>query len=220
MKNQQQYTDEALVEMIQGNDERDLDTALKYLFFTQYPDSARLEFSGTVTLTVRSYVLKGGGNEQHVEEVISESAFVFIENIRYGKFDGKSKLTTYLIGICKNKWLEIRHHWFKTKFPDDDQAFEASDTASADLELSSIEFEDEIRKRDSILRQLINQLREGCRKALIAYYMEGFKYEQLQKNLKLGSIHQARKKVSECRSQLKAIIEKDDDLKNFLKNTR
>jgi len=203
--------------MIQGGDERDLDTALKHLLFTR---SEKLEYSGTVELTVRSFVIKGGGKEQHVEEIISESVIVFIENIRHGKFDGKSKLTTYLIGICKIKWLEMRPRWFKTKFPDDDRVFEASDPASADLELSSVEFEDEIRKRDSILRQLINQLREGCRKALIKYYQEGVKYEQLHRDLELENIQQARKKVSECRSQLEAIINRDENLKDFLKNTR
>jgi len=56
------------------------------------------------------YVYSHVGNTATTEDIVSETYMTFVEI--YEKYDGKSKVTTFLIGIARNK---MRQHWDKQK---------------------------------------------------------------------------------------------------------
>ena len=215
MKNQKELTDEEIIRHLKDPDKQD--KAMRHLLFTK---SGAPGFSGKVAYTVKDFVKKNGGDAHLAEDVLSEGAVAFLENIKAGKFKGESCLTTYFVGICKNKWWETWRRRRRIDFDGETEKMDSPSEDMADAQLIRAQLLDDREKRGPILRRLIGQLREACQKALILYYFESFGYGQLHEELKLKNIGQARKKVMTCRNQLKAIINENPAIRNFLKSTR
>lgn len=203
MKIQPEYSDEELLQMICGS-EKDCDKAIRYLV----EDKA-----------VKKTLLHLTDNENDVNEAITEGAMHLYLNVVNGKFMAKSSLRSYFIQICKYTMLNRIRKSNKEVSTDMISDTSHFDTSGADEYVNQGEHLALMDKRDAALRQLIDSLRAGCKEALEQYYWQQKGYEALTQALRLKNAHQARKKISECRKQLSAMINDNPDLHRFLKAT-
>ena len=100
-------TDKAIIEAFRQESEDLHDQVLYHVYF-------QLNWRQLVI----NHVLKNSGDEQEGEDIASNTLESFFENLRNGKFKGKSKLETYFLSIAKKKWLtHLRRRKIYDKLP-------------------------------------------------------------------------------------------------------
>lgn len=55
---------------------------------------------------VVNYVKMNNGSEDDAKDIFQDAIFKFWENVMIGRFELKSSISTYIIAIAKNKWLQ------------------------------------------------------------------------------------------------------------------
>ncbi|MFM7765815.1 MAG: RNA polymerase sigma factor, partial [Sphingomonadales bacterium] len=55
---------------------------------------------------IRSYVIKNQGREEDAEDLLQDALIVLWQKVQQGNFVLSSKLSTYMMAICKNLWLK------------------------------------------------------------------------------------------------------------------
>ena len=137
-----------------------------------------------------------GGDESQAEDVFQEGLMILYDNLMANKFEQRSSLSTYLIGICKNIWLmRLR----KQKVVLTNQPIEDHSAT------------EEVAVNEEQLETLLGRLDKGCEAILKAFYYEMKPWEEIQEQFELGSNQAARNKKSLCLKKLMKII-KDSGL--------
>ncbi|MEL6559691.1 MAG: sigma-70 family RNA polymerase sigma factor [Bacteroidota bacterium] len=178
-----------VLKAILDGDKKNRKNAITYLYDKCYPSFSRL-------------VLKTGSKEQ-AEDLFQEGLAVMYNNIINEVFRGDSKVSTYLISICKNLWLmELRSQK------------NALDVEELAVSVESEELEVDITSL-KVLQQLLNT---DCQKILKAFYYENLSMKEIQNQFDLGSSQAAKNKKMRCLKKLMTFI-KDKGLTydNFLK---
>jgi RNA polymerase sigma factor (sigma-70 family) len=151
---------------------------------------------------VKTYVLRNKGSIEDAEDVFQEGLMVLYDNIMMDRFQGTSTVKTYLFAICRNKWLSILRKR-KTIIPED--FAHIHEQKYLDIDSESIE-------------KFMNNLSEGCKKVLYAYYFHGATMREITKQLKLKNEQIAKNKKYVCMKKLMdMVIEKQLDMNSFLK---
>ena len=138
------------------------------------------------------------------EDIFQEGMAHLYNNLISGKFEGRSKLSTYLIGICKNIWL-MRLRQKTVHF-----------TADQQPEIVASDSEEMV--NEEMVHLLLSKMDSGCADLLIAIYYEHKPVEEIEQQFKLGSNQALRNKKSKCLKKLMQFI-KDSGLtyESFLK---
>jgi len=148
-------------------------------------------------------------------DAYGEAILAFKRQVLEGKFRGKSKISTYLFRIFKNKCIDaIRKKTSKIeKEPMIIGGEESGLYGIADDEPEDkLEQQEEIEARNQQLqqkRQLLEQAMEGisekCRKILLAKY-QGQPYVEIAQQFQLKNSQSVRQTVHKCGKKLKEII--------------
>ncbi len=151
---------------------------------------------------VKTYILRNKGSIEDAEDVFQEGLMVLYDNILMDRFQGNSAVQTYLFAICRNKWLSILNKR-KTIIPEDFAHIQEQEYLDIDSE--SVE-------------KFMNNLSEGCKKVLYAFYFHGSTMREITKQLKLKNEQIAKNKKYLCMKKLMDIVIKDQlDMNSFLK---
>lgn len=176
------FPDAELIEAIQrGQDE--VDVYLEYLY-----DLNRA--------AVRSFILKNRGSGEEAEEILHAGVIRVYEQIVDGKFRGESKISSYLIRICRNLWI--------------DQQKRAGNRLKEDVkEAMTLANEDDdplrfMERKDLAIqvRELLTALDERCRKLLMWSDGEGRPMKWIAQQLDY-SLQAAMNKKSKCRKNMR-----------------
>ncbi len=135
--------------------------------------------------------MEKNGHQAMAEDIFQDGMSIMYNNLLEGKFREESKLSTYLISICKNLWLmELR----KTKI------------VKYDSMIPDLTDEQEVLIKDELLIQLQSEMNTDCQKILRAYYYDGLSMEEIRKSFDLGSQQAAKNKKYRCLQKLVSII--------------
>jgi len=176
--------DEDLIKKILSGDRSMINNAFKSLYAANY---AR----------VKRQIKANSGTNEDAADVFQDSLLVLYANIRDGKFELKSSISSYLYGIAKNIWLKTLR---KKRFNVNDLIRET--------EFSSI---DDSIVYDNLLsvKVLLERIGEGCKSIMIDFYFKKLKMLELAKIYNLGSEEAARNKKYRCLKKLITLIEKN-----------
>mgnify|MGYP000630278777 CR=1 FL=1 len=89
-----QYSDEQLLKMIRGS-EQERANALKAFFTDQQ-----------LKATVIRKIQQKGGSANDAQDAFQEGFKAFYRHLLNGKFEGRSSLRTFFVGICFRCWLD------------------------------------------------------------------------------------------------------------------
>ncbi len=199
--------DEEIVNIIKSGSTSEREKVLKFLYKQE-----------KWRRTIKGLVINNKmGNEEDALDVLHEGFAKFEENLRLGKFNGNSKLDTYLIGICKNIWLRKLDK--NTRYAKMKEALATQQPAEAYYSQTNLEKEERQmneEERKKILHQLIDQLGEKC-KLYLELYMQNYTPAQILAATDLKNETQARKSTYNCRMRLRKLILGDPKLLNFFK---
>jgi RNA polymerase sigma factor (sigma-70 family) len=191
----QNLTDTALLAALK-NPERH-EAALKGLFFDT-----------TWRQAVRHYVKKNSGTEEEAIEIFHDALIALSLNIRSGKFEERSTLFTYFVGIAKIKWLtKLKQKRQHTPFESIEYAWEEGQ--NAETELANQELNEQLDK-------VLKNIGEPCRTVLMLY-MERYTNAEIAQKLDLSSPNAAKTKCYECRQKLGKYLEKHPKWLNILR---
>ena len=179
-------SDEQIVDSIQKGD----DTALSYL----YEKNIRM---------VIKYIVQNNGNESDAVNILQDALVLLWEKIQKREFSLKSKISTYLYAVVRNKWLQELA--FRKKHTDLGQIPENPG------HLITSEESVEERELIAIVNTCMQKLNSLCRKILTAFYYEEKSMQEISQMLGLANEDVAKSKKYQCKKELERLVKNEID---------
>jgi RNA polymerase sigma factor (sigma-70 family) len=160
----------------------------------------------TLRKTVFDYVRSNDGSDADAKDVFQDTLILFDRNIRAGKFQAKSTLFTYFIGIAKWRWLALKRQKSKTE----------STNHFAEIEIQGVDYQYFEKEKKELLESVLRQIGEKC-KTLLTYYKLSYSMEEIAQQYGLSSAEMAKKETYRCREKLKNYLNQHPQLLQNLK---
>lgn len=161
---------------------------------------------------VQTYILQNSGVEEDAQDIFQEMIVTFIELAKQGKFRGESSISTFLLALTRNIWLNELKKRGRSQLREE-KFQKASDTVDADASKYVIN-----REMRTQLFKLLDQLGETCKKILLAYYYNGLSMREILQQLEYENEQVVRNKKYKCLKQLEQILASKPGIANNLKS--
>lgn len=161
---------------------------------------------------VQTYILQNSGVEEDAQDIFQEMIVTFIELAKQGKFRGESSISTFLLALTRNIWLNELKKRGRSLLREE-KFQKASDTVDADASKYIIN-----REMRTQLFKLLDQLGETCKKILLAYYYNGLSMREILQQLEYENEQVVRNKKYKCLKQLEQILASKPVIANNLKS--
>ncbi len=185
-------TDQELITGLEGSD---ISASVEYLY-EQYFES------------IIEFVKFRGGMEEDGADLFQESVLVMIEKIKEGKFRGESSIKTYLFGIVRNLWLmELRTRERRKKREEYYASNEPLISQTPDFKKANVD-----------LKEVFEQLGDGCKVLLVGFYFENKSMKVLLNQFDLKNEQVLRNKKNLCMKKLKELLNNNKNLLQSLKS--
>ena len=151
------------------------------------------------------------------DDILQEAIILMDEKIRNGSFQGKSKVRTFLLGICFNM---IRDQKKKVNRIDLKGEFYDSEQMPEELQYDLMQIHEKTKEeedREVLLGAALGDLKEKCRDLLKDYYYKQMSMAQIAEKLNYGAAQTANTAVYRCREKLRKLILKNPTLTKKLK---
>ena len=146
---------------------------------------------------VTNYVLKNGGNHDDAEDILQEAIIVLWQRINSGHFEVKSKISTFIFSVAKNKWMSELRKKKRMTVIDEETDLEAEADIMGNL-LTNEELD--------MIESVMGKLSEICRKLLHLFYFEERKMDEIAEMLGLANVNVAKSKKYQCKKSLEDLL--------------
>jgi RNA polymerase sigma factor (sigma-70 family) len=174
-------SDNKLIEAIRDGD----DTALGYL----YEKNLRM---------ITKYIKENNGNDYDASEILQDALVILWEKILETEFVLTSKISTFLYGIVKRKWLQELARRKRYTVLDEVKKNPGTDNSAEENLQESETIE--------IVKSCIKQLSPLCQKILVAHYYQEKSMTDICKLTGLANENVAKSKKYQCKKQLEQLI--------------
>jgi len=199
------YTDEALIDMIRES-ALSRERAFEYLFLNQ-------ELKNKAFSKINNRIQ----DKMVAEDIFLDSLLAFIKNVRYNRFKGESKISTYIVGICNFQCLRYLDKQKKEKIKAASYKAEQMSTTESEksAEVKLVAIEDN--RYDTILkRKICRLLSPTCRDAFRNKYGKDLSVKDIA-NLKEIAVQSVKNTLSRCYKKLRELIEQDPEIMEAIK---
>jgi RNA polymerase sigma factor (sigma-70 family) len=203
-----QLTDTEMLDALRGNDPRSHNAALRQL----YDDKA---VNAKVRLMVHDYKYKADP-----DDVLQDGVILLNDMMRDGRFEGRCRISTFLVAVCRNLIRNQARSVERIVLKEEVKESDITDEYLNDPQNEPFKIEElkaDLKKRDSLLRGLIAQMKERCREILRLRYFESYNMNQVVEALQLNNAAHAGNVAQDCRQTLHRMIEATPMLKQFFK---
>jgi len=190
------WTDDHLIKAIQG-EMRERNAALQYLYQNQSLRSAVFHF-----------VMQRGGDQSDAKRVFQDAMIVLDRHVRSGSFQGKSKLSTFFIGIAHRTWLKADTWESKTTEFQSEHVSEVAQEADDSL------IQDEMK---STLYSVLEKIGERC-KELLRLNSLHYSMEEVAQLRGFSGTQEANNAIYRCREQLRNFLREHPSISQQLKS--
>lgn len=187
------YSNEKLIAMLQSHSEAERNVAIKYF----YTDKS-------LRATVKNNVLMNGGSESDADDVFQECLILLDNNVRNNRFEGKSTLKTYFIGMCKWKWYSMKRSTKRVVLTDDNLKMDSDNFDSPEVLMLSEE-------KKSIVAELLAQLEDKCRQ-ILEFYQLDYSMEEIAEQVGFLNVQSAKNAAANCRKKFRSLLEENVEL--------
>ena len=178
------YHDHQIIEAIKA-DQGNLNKHLEWLYKKHFRQAA-------------IFFTQKGVSEEEIRDLFQDAVICFYETAKKGKFKKGYKISTFIIAIMKNRWINlIQRSQNETKY---------LDTISHQIEddiSESISFS-ETKQRQ--LDYYFKKLGDDCKRVLILFYYNNWSMHEIAKEMNLSNDQVARNKKSRCLKYLQNLI--------------
>lgn len=150
-----------------------------------------------------SFILSNRGSRDDAKDLFQEAIMVLISNLRKEDFQLKCATGTYLYSIVRNLWFK---HWNSkgvknTDFILDNPGYHFVPVAEDEMEEKTVLEE----KHELIAELLKKEMKEDCRKVILAFYYEKKSMEQIAKLMDYTAKF-AKVKKNRCMGYLRKMV--------------
>jgi len=192
------WSDEALVSGIRaGGSARD--EALK-----------RLYLMPGLRETVIRYVLANGGSQQDAQDIFQEALVILDRNVREGRYEARSALSTYFVAIAKWRWVTVRRQMGR---------YTDLSPAHYDAEVESPEIAAIREEYRELFQEALSQIGERCRELLRLYQLD-HSMEEIAQIMHYNSADVAKKEAYRCRMRFRELLQNNPTFAALLENRR
>lgn len=139
--------------------------------------------------SVKKYICSNNGTTDDAKDIFQDALVILYKNVQAGSFNLTVPLTTYMLGVVKNLWLqELRR---RNKMP----------VTGEQTEIPEITITEE--KNFATAKAAFNLLGERCRKLLIMFYFKKRSYKELASFLGFGDERTAKNQKYRCLQKAK-----------------
>ena len=173
-----------------------------------------IEFLYQTVRPILAYnIMSGRDIEEESWDIFQDGLLVLIENLREGKYDQKSKLSTYLLSICKHIWYDkIKHRSMAER----QAAFILLESESSAPSILPHLLKGE---KCNLVMQLFKRIPEKCRQILRLFYWERFNLESIALRLGYDNAASAKARKYRCQKELMRLLRENPEILILLKDT-
>ncbi|MBL7811651.1 MAG: sigma-70 family RNA polymerase sigma factor [Bacteroidetes bacterium] len=155
---------------------------------------------------VKSYVLRNNGALEDAEDLLQESLVVLWQNVRKAEFELTSRISTYLMAVCKNLWLKqlSKNGRMMGEELIQPQAHSVNPDHGQNMDLKKI-------------GDALDEMGETCRTLLVMFYFDGYDMDTIAKTLNFNNADTAKAKKYQCFKKLEEIVKKRYRMSDFLR---
>lgn len=146
------------------------------------------------------WMISRGANESTAEDIFQEGMLVLYHQCRKEHFKLTSKLSTYLLAICKRIWFKQLRTSPATDLGDE---FFTEDWKSLDEDL---DFKAEKEQQFRQLEAGLTLLGSPCRALLEAFYIEGKNMQELAEEFNYANADTAKTQRYKCMNRLRKLM--------------
>lgn len=190
------YTDTALLALIKNDQE--LNKAIRFIY-EQY------------SAMICAHIVKNSGTRQDAEDIFQDIVVSFIDIVKKDRFRGDSSISTFLMSMARNSWLNELKKRTRTGFREE-QYENARDLQESDI---STFLADQERKKQ--FRDILGRLGENCKKILLLYYYNNLPMKEIVSHLPYENEQVVRNKKYKCLQQLSELLRNSPAIRNSFK---
>lgn len=147
-----------------------------------------------------------GAEENQTKDIFQEAILVFYHQAQKLDFKLTSQPSTYLFGICQNIFRnKKRQEARKNTLSNTDFLIEFSDKTDFENQDNTNIYKSE--EAISVLRKILIQLGEPCKKLLTGYYVDKFSMKELAEKLGYNSDSTAKSQKYKCLQRAKKMAQ-------------
>jgi RNA polymerase sigma factor (sigma-70 family) len=149
---------------------------------------------------IHHYITSHGGGKVDAEDILQESVIVLWQKVNSGNFELTSKMSTFIMGVAKNKWMaELRK---RSRISGQEIEYNlAADNPNMLEEVISAE-------KIETLRSAIELIQPICKKILLLFYFEEKCLEDIAKILNFANSDVVKSKKYQCKKLLEEVLKK------------
>ncbi|MBX2875566.1 MAG: sigma-70 family RNA polymerase sigma factor [Saprospiraceae bacterium] len=181
-----EHPETALIKMLKGEDQRNIDKALSQLY-RQYYES------------VKQLVKKNNGTEDEADDIFQDTLLTFYTQLRQKQLQLNCSIQTYLYSVARNLWLdELRKRKKKVKLVETHTFIPLQEDHLSTLLAT---------EQNQQIAKIVRMLDEKCQQVLIHFYFDRYRMQQIASLLGFANEQVAKNKKSKCLKKLKTLVE-------------
>lgn len=155
---------------------------------------------------VRNHVVKNNGVVEDAEDLLQDALVVLWQNVRKPGFELTSKISTYIMAICKNLWLKQlgKNSRMMGEEMIKPQAHSITPDNGQVMDLKKI-------------HEALDELGDTCRNILVMFYFDGYDMDTIARSLQFNNADTAKAKKYQCFKKLEEIVKRRYKMTDFLR---
>jgi RNA polymerase sigma factor (sigma-70 family) len=155
---------------------------------------------------VRNYVVKNNGVVEDAEDLLQDALVVLWQNVRKPGFELTSKISTYMMAVCKNLWLKQlgKNSRMMGEEQIKPQAHSETPVGGQAMDLKKI-------------HEALDELGDTCKNILVMFYFDGYDMDTIAKSLQFNNADTAKAKKYQCFKKLEEIVKRRYKMTDFLR---
>ncbi|MBX3101854.1 MAG: sigma-70 family RNA polymerase sigma factor [Bacteroidetes bacterium] len=155
--------------------------------------------------SISYYIRSNGGTEEDAKDIIMDSIYALLYNIREGKYVAQdtTKLKTYFYSICKNKWKDYAKKRKNNMIVSLLDGFEPED----DDAHYYVAYEDDVlNERQKVVAEVFQQATERCHRILSYFYYDNLSHTEIAEKMGYQNADTSKEQKKRCMGKLRLAL--------------
>lgn len=164
---------------------------------------------------VMHHISANSGSRDDAQDVFQDALIAFTEHVKLGRFQRRSSIATFVMGIVRNSWHNrLRRSGYSEGYVKEMKHAMAEAHEPAPDVPDAMWLEQEL---EQAVHHVVDKLGDKCREILQMRFWDGFKMEKIAELMQYKNAQIAKNKHFRCLEELRGMLQADVNLRNYLR---